>query len=42
MNREPGRAFALSLGSLALTAPFAVHLYLPLIPSVKQSFGLTD
>jgi MFS transporter, DHA1 family, multidrug resistance protein len=40
-SRNPGRAFALSLGLVALITPLAVHLFFPVIPEVKVGLGLT-
>jgi MFS transporter, DHA1 family, multidrug resistance protein len=40
--RVPGRVFALALGFTALITPLAVHLFMPVIPAVKASLGLTD
>ena len=42
MARDPSPAFALSLASIALIGPLAVHLFLPVIPAVKASLGLSD
>ncbi len=42
MPRQPGPLFALSLASIALIGPLAVHIYLPLIPAVKAALGLSD
>lgn len=42
MQRQPGPMFALSLASIALIGPLAIHIYLPLIPAVKAALGLTD
>jgi DHA1 family bicyclomycin/chloramphenicol resistance-like MFS transporter len=39
--RNPGRAFALALGLVALITPLAVHLFFPVIPEVKVALGLT-
>jgi DHA1 family bicyclomycin/chloramphenicol resistance-like MFS transporter len=39
---EPTAAFALSLASIALIGPLAVHLFLPVIPAVKEALALSD
>ncbi len=41
-NTDPSLAFALSLASIALIGPLAVHLFLPVIPAVKAALGLSD
>jgi DHA1 family bicyclomycin/chloramphenicol resistance-like MFS transporter len=40
--RNPGRAFTIALGLIALITPLAVHLFFPVIPAVKVALGLTD
>jgi DHA1 family bicyclomycin/chloramphenicol resistance-like MFS transporter len=40
-KRAPGRVFALSLASVALITPLAVHLFFPVIPEVKVALGLS-
>ncbi len=42
MTRVPSRLFGLSLASIALIGPLAVHLFLPVIPAVKAALGLSD
>ena len=42
MPAPPTRLFALSLASIALIAPLAVHAFLPVIPAVKEGLGLSD
>ena len=42
MTRVPSRWFVLSLASIALIGPLAVHLFLPVIPAVKAALGLSD
>ncbi|MDP2356732.1 MAG: multidrug effflux MFS transporter [Beijerinckiaceae bacterium] len=42
MSRQPGPAFALALASISLVGPLAIHIYLPVIPAVKASLGLSD
>jgi DHA1 family bicyclomycin/chloramphenicol resistance-like MFS transporter len=37
-----GKRFALALASIALIGPLCVHLFLPVIPAVKDSFGISD
>jgi DHA1 family bicyclomycin/chloramphenicol resistance-like MFS transporter len=39
--RIPGRLFALCLASISLIGPLAVHLFLPVIPAIKASLGLS-
>ena len=41
-TRMPSRGFALALGLIALITPLAVHLFMPVIPAVKQALELTD
>ena len=41
-TRMPSRGFALALGLVALITPLAVHLFMPVIPAVKQALDLTD
>ena len=36
------RMFALSLASIALIGPLAIHLFLPAIPVIKQTFAVSD
>ena len=38
----PSRVFALSLASIVLIGPLAVHQFMPAIPAVKAEFALTD
>jgi len=38
----PGPLFALTLASITLIGPLAVHLFLPVIPAVKAALGLSD
>jgi len=38
----PSRAFAITLGLIALITPLAVHLFFPVIPAVKVALGLSD
>src|SRR4029078_820809 len=40
--RNPGRAFTIALGLIALITPLAVHLFFPVIPAVEAALGLTD
>jgi MFS transporter, DHA1 family, multidrug resistance protein len=42
MTATPGPLFALALASMSLIGPLAVHIFLPVIPAVKASLGLTD
>jgi DHA1 family bicyclomycin/chloramphenicol resistance-like MFS transporter len=39
--RMPGRLFAVCLASISLIGPLAVHLFLPVIPAIKASLGLS-
>ena len=41
-RRNPGRAFTIALGLIALITPLAVHLFFPVIPAVKVALGLSD
>src|SRR5687768_1569045 len=36
------RTLDIILAALALLGPFAIHLFFPLIPVIKQEFGLAD
>ena len=38
----PTRTFTVALGLIALIAPLAVHLFLPVIPAVKVALALSD
>ena len=42
MSRMPGPLFGLCLGVVAFLGPLAIHIYMPVIPAVKQAFTLTD
>ncbi len=42
MPRIPGPLFGLCLGVITFLGPLAVHVYMPVIPAVKQAFGLSD
>lgn len=42
MARDPSPVFAISLASIALIGPLAVHLYMPVLPAVKEALGLSD
>ena len=42
MPRTPGPVFAFALASIALIGPLAVHLFLPVLPAVKEALGLSD
>src|SRR6266850_2612926 len=42
MTRIPGPLFGLCLAVVAFLGPLAVHIYFPVIPSVKAAFGLSD
>ena len=42
MKPTPGPWFALSLASIALVNPLAVHLFMPVIPAVKAAFAVSD
>jgi DHA1 family bicyclomycin/chloramphenicol resistance-like MFS transporter len=39
--RIPTRLFAVCLASISLIGPLAVHLFLPVIPAIKASLGLS-
>ena len=41
-REPPSRAFAFALGLVALIAPLAVHLFLPVIPAAKAALALSD
>ena len=42
MNRLPAKSFAVSLASIALIGPLAVHAFLPVIPAIKSDLALPD
>jgi DHA1 family bicyclomycin/chloramphenicol resistance-like MFS transporter len=42
MTAPQSRLFAPALASISLIGPLVIHLYLPVIPAVKASLGLTD
>src|SRR5229473_3406186 len=42
MTPKPGPLFNLSLASISLIGPLAVHLFMPVIPAVKAALGLSD
>jgi DHA1 family bicyclomycin/chloramphenicol resistance-like MFS transporter len=42
MTPAPSRLFLLSLASIALIGPLTVHLFLPVIPAVKEALDLPD
>jgi len=42
MTAAPGPLFALALASISLIGPLALHLFIPAIPAVKASLGLSD
>jgi MFS transporter, DHA1 family, multidrug resistance protein len=42
MTPVPSRLFLLSLASIALIGPLTVHLFLPVIPAVKETLNLPD
>src|ERR1035437_5441165 len=42
MTGSPSRSFALTLASISLIGPLAVHLFLPVIPAIKAAFDLSD
>src|SRR5262245_1643214 len=41
-REPPSRVFAFALGLVALIAPLAVHLFLPVIPAVKAALTLSE
>ena len=42
MSQAPTRLFALSLASIALIGPLAVHAFMPVIPAVKEGLHISD
>jgi DHA1 family bicyclomycin/chloramphenicol resistance-like MFS transporter len=42
MAVQTGRLFAVCLASIGLISPLAIHLFLPVIPVLKQSFGVSN
>src|SRR5579863_7393616 len=41
-ERRLGAGFTLALGAVTMIAPLAIHLFLPVMPAVKSSFGISD
>ena len=42
MEKTPSVAFAVTLASISLIGPMAIHLFLPVIPAIKAAFGISD
>jgi DHA1 family bicyclomycin/chloramphenicol resistance-like MFS transporter len=42
MTRVPGPLFALALASISLIGPLAIHLFMPVIPTVRVALGLSE
>jgi len=42
MAVQAGRLFAVCLASIGLISPLAIHLFLPVTPVLKQTFGVSD
>jgi hypothetical protein len=42
MSRLPTPSFAITLASIVLVGPLAVHLVLPALPAIKSAFGMSD
>lgn len=42
MTAIPGPLFALALASISLIGPLAIHLFIPVIPAVRASLGLSE
>ena len=41
MDKSPSVAFAVTLASISLVGPMALHIFLPLIPAIKTAFGIS-
>lgn len=41
-QRDPGAAFAIALGSISFIGPLAVHVFLPVIPAVREAFAISN
>src|SRR3954468_14643896 len=42
MSATVGAGFVVTLASITLIAPLAVHMFLPVLPVVKTTFGVSD
>jgi DHA1 family bicyclomycin/chloramphenicol resistance-like MFS transporter len=42
MARKPGPIFALALASISLIGPLCVHIFLPVLPALKGSLGVSE
>ena len=42
MARKPGPLFAFALASISLIGPLCVHIFLPVLPSLKESLGVSE
>ncbi len=40
--KNPGPVFAFALATISLIGPLAVHLFLPVLPALKQALSLSD
>jgi DHA1 family bicyclomycin/chloramphenicol resistance-like MFS transporter len=42
MNRIPAAGFAVALGAISLIGPLSIHLFFPVMPTVKTVFGMSS
>ncbi|MGE5538482.1 MAG: multidrug effflux MFS transporter [Gemmatimonas sp.] len=42
MNRIPAAGFAVALGAISLIGPLSIHLFFPVMPTVKAVFGMSS
>ena len=42
MRRAPNLTFLTALASITLIGPFAVHLFLPVMPEIKKAFAISE
>lgn len=42
MRRGPNRRFLVTLASISLIGPLAIHMFLPAIPVIKSAFAISD
>ena len=41
-RKDPSAAFAIAIASVGLATPLAVHIFMPVIPSIRAAFAITD
>src|SRR3970040_2008292 len=42
MRRGPNRRFLVTLASISLIGPLAIHMFLPAMPVIKSVFAISD